>query len=223
MVAVDGVDAEVDELGDVAGLLGVPTEGEHPEAVIEGGQTARPVVAPHVDGVYAGLGQVRGVALRPVRQTVETGGVDHLHLGCGRPPPAQHVSAVMADPETPSRSVSPGRGHQAVEGGGVLDIDAQRQAGATVLVVLVDGGNVRGQARPGRAPDGPAEEPSRRHRRQSPHGLVVVERDMAVRGDPGVGLDSGGTHPAGQQERFQRVLSGVGSCPAVSEGDGRAQ
>ena len=63
VVAVDAVDAEVDQLVEDPRRLGVPPEGQHAEPVEQGGQAAGPVEVVHVDRVDAPGRQGRGPPL----------------------------------------------------------------------------------------------------------------------------------------------------------------
>ena len=94
----------------------------------------------------------------------------------------------------------------------VLDVDRQLEIDAAGAVELGQGGDVVGDVGPSEPADG------------APEGTatdlpVVVQHHGAVGAQPGVGLEAPSAQPTGQNERLDRVVAGVGSCPTVSEAD----
>src|ERR687898_1463257 len=99
MIAVDGVDASIEQLTQHPGRLRVPGEGQHAEAVEQGGQPARPVEVVEVDGVDALAGQGGGPALRALLDAVEPGRVHEAQLVAAAPPLDDLLPARVAQPQ----------------------------------------------------------------------------------------------------------------------------
>ena len=215
MVAVDPVHTHLQHRPDPAVLLGVPGEGQQVEAVGQRHQPQRPLGLPQVEGGDAGLGQGGGVALQGVAVGPPPHRVDEPHGGIGPAGGGQVRQLPGAEPEAVDGPGGPGHGQDRFGEVGFLEVERQLEVGPQLGVEAGQAGHAE-LPQPGRREIADLGPPQAR-----PHHRAVHQDDLAVGGQPGVGLQAGGADLQRPPEGGQGVLGGVGPPAPVGEGDRR--
>ena len=149
-------------------------------------------------------------ALPPLR-------LHELHVGGLLPQPPEELRARVAQPDPAGGAVAGGAGQldDGLGGAAVLDVDRELVPAAELVVELGEAGHPQLREVVGAAscPRGSAPQAL------AGHG-VVDEHDLAVAGEPRVGLEPGRAQLQGAPERAHGVLGRLRTGPAVGEGDG---
>ena len=131
MVAVEPVDAGVEQVVHHVVELHVPTEGQALEAVVERDEPTAPLGVVQVHHFDAQIGEHGRVAFARTFEVAQRRRVDQLDLGPAAPPLGQGVEVGMAQPE-PADRVAPcffGGRHHRLGDGVVLQIERELEAG----------------------------------------------------------------------------------------------
>lgn len=196
-------------------VLDTPSEGGSPKSVYQGGEPPSPFRVEEVQAIDALLGEGCHAALHAFLDSVQTGGVHQSHVLVVRPKLDQFGKDRMTEPH-PAQEVGsgvPDHVDDRAAGIVVLQVDGKVELATAAFEQVSKGGKVCRQLGSGEVPD-----PART--KTGTHGSVMVDNRDAVRREPHVGLEAGGTKSQCKGERLQRVLRGVRPAPAVRETDG---